>query len=262
MANLACERTAPLQVLSRLGQAATNDPQARQVMRAAERGGMLDVHHGETGYRRIMAPGSPDGELLRLAATTKNDPFVVTVGIDVKTIEPAVEPPPSVHRLQLLARWGTGKGTSSAIIDARQGVQFTIAANVLTVDVRYVGANGPTFRVGASSAYGSPEGCDVSLTFTEAEETLAGPGSRSAPFAIPSYATRVAWFSPDIPAAAPIPSATIQQLASPGVGARIVSQVAPPPGEFVAVQNGAEVVRLVNDAAAARTYFVLFELHI
>jgi len=259
MGQMGCAESAPLQVLSRLGQAASNDPAAQQIMRAAERGGMLDVHHGETGYTRVMAPTFNTGELLWLASTTKNDPRIVTVGINIETLVEAVEPPPADHRLQLLARWGTGKGVSSAVLDARHGTQFTVTANTLVVEVRYLGTNGPTVRVSASVAYGSPQGCDNAVTFTEAEVTLLGGGGRSAPFRIPAYATRVAWFSPDIPG---VPAATIQQIAGAGLGSRIVSQAAPVAGQFIVIQNGADFVRIVNNAQVGGVYFVIYELHI
>lgn len=252
---LACSLLYPL------GPAAANDLQSRAVMRELGRGGILDVHQNETGLAVIMAPGSADRSLIRLGATVRTNPRVVTVGMNVRTLEEAAAVPTPDFFLQALLSWGTGKGFSQAVIDIRQGIQFTVCANVLNVDVRYVGTAGPTVQISASSGYGNPQGSDVALTFTEPSVSLA-TGVTSAAFRVPAYATRVSWFSDASPTVAPIPAATIQQRGDTVLAGRILTQTASVGSELVAVTNGVDFIRLLNESAATRRYGLLYELHL
>ncbi len=248
--------------LDPLGGGASNHPTALRTMRAIGRGGILDKHLGETGLAVLMAPLNPDRDLLRLAATTRSDPRVIAIGVNMIEVRPAPAPAfASDFLLRGVMQWGTGKGFSQALFDLRQGAQLSIAANIINLAVRYVGTVGPIVRVSASAAYGLPQSGAAALTFTELPAALAGNATGAA-FRIPAWATRVQWYSPNDPVAAPIPGAIITQHSDTDPTGRIIMASAPASNSFVEIANGADFIRLTNTSGAGHDYGLLYELHI
>lgn len=256
-------QSAGYQTISPVGEAAHGSQGARLLMRSNERGRLLDHHLNETGLSQLMAPGDPDKDLLRLSSTNHTNPHEVTVNVNV--LEEAAAPVETApdFLLQGIVQWGTGKGFSQAVFDLRRGLQMTLTPDTVSLACRYIGAVGPSVRVSASIAYGTPQSGASSLTFTELPIELEA-AALSDPFRVPAYATRVAWYSDDAPLAAPIPAATIQQRSDTNAGAasRTVVQSASGPDAFVTLANGADFVRLVNDSAAAHRYGLIYELHL
>ena len=255
------ERAVACRSLPHLGRAARNNLEAERIMRDQRRGGVLDVHRGETGLAQQIGPGDVDRPLLQLSASNRTDPELVTLGLDVKIVEDIAAVVVADHRLQFVLTWGTGKGQSAGIVDARHGDQVTLSASIINASVRYVGTIGPTFRVSASAAYNSRPGGESVLTFTEVTVLLAA-GALSVAFRIPSYATRVSWKSPDDPNAAVPAAATLQFRRDALLGGMIVSQSSPARDAFVAIPNGADFIRIDNDATVAASYFLLYEVHL
>lgn len=232
-----------------MGEGARNNLPAEQLMRSMQRGGMLDKHRGETGLAHVLGPDDRLADLLQLSSVDRTNPQEVTVGINLEEVEPAgvgvVD-----HLVRIILSWGTGKGASQAIIDARHGAQVELVANILNVSAVYLfGDVGPKVRVSASVAYGGRAGGESVLTFTEPVATIAA-AALSAAFRIPAYATRVAWYSPQDPALFVAPAATLQFRADAVLGGRIVSQSSPTDNEFVVIPNGADFIRVRNDGQA------------
>ena len=244
-----------------LGQDARNNVAGERRMRELRRGSVLDQHHGETGLSIEMGPGDQPRDLLRIAAVNRTNPEAIAIGIDVEELEPAPVPGPSDHTVQIDITWATGKGFASATVDARQGGQILLSASVINLSVRYLGTSGPLLRVGASASYGTPPGGgEALLTFTQ-QVVIVGTTLFSAPFRIPKYAARVAWFSRDDPTAFVAPDASLQFVADVGFS-RIVSWVHPAQAGLIAIPNGADFIRIRNDAGLAFAYGLIYELRL
>jgi hypothetical protein len=235
--------------------AARNNLGAERQVRVMGRGGVLDKHMGETGLSVTIGVDDPDRDLLQLSAINRTNPERLTVGIDVSEVSAAG--PGADQRVQIVLSWGTGKGVSSAIVDARHGAQITLVANVLNVAVRYLGTAGPRMRVGASAGYGARPGGNAALTFTEAATVPLGAGLMSAAFRIPKWATRASWVSPDDPLLFVPPAATMRFFTDPAVDVQAVSAAAT---TMVAIPNGADFMVLRNDAGPGRVYRLIYEL--
>lgn len=247
--------------LPHLGQGARNNLAGEQRMRELRRGSVLDQHHGETGLSVEMGPGDQQRDLLRLAAVNRTNPEAIAIGIDVQELEAAPVPGPTDFALQIDITWATGKGFASATIDARHGAQILLSASVINLSVSYLGTSGPLVRVGASASYGTPPGGgEALLTFTEQPVIIASTAF-SLPFRIPKYAARVAWFSRDDPTAFAAPDASLQFVADVAFS-RVVAWVHPPQAGLIAIPNGADFIRIRNDAGLAFAYGLIYELRL
>lgn len=248
-----------MQTVPTLGPGARNNLPAELQLREMDRGRMLDKHRGETGLAHILSPALRQADLLQLSSVNRTSPRAVTVGINLEEVETPLQGVVD-HLVRILLTWGTGKGASRAVVDGRHGAQITLVANVLNVAALYFGDVGPVVRVSASVAYGDRPGGQSVLTFTEPRVVL-DRAVVSAPFRIPAYAVRVAWYSPIDPNLFPAPAATLQFRADAVLGGAIVSMDAPGSGEFVVVPNGADFMRLRNEAEAGE-YGLIYEVHL
>lgn len=257
-------QTLRLQYAARVGLpdlgSAKNNLGAEQVVRQLGRGGVLDKHMREQGLAVPMGPGSPQRDLLQLGAINKTNPRRVCLGIDVLETGAPAAPLTADHRIQIVLSWGTGKGQSSAIVDARHGAQIGLTANIINAAVRYLGASGPNVIVSASAGYGSRHGGQTSLTFTEAETAPLAVGAVSAFFRIPKYATRVAWVSPIDPGAFIPPTATLAFMRAAVIGAPVLNRSAPAGDIFVPIANGTDFIQITNNGGLNYTYRLVYEV--
>ena len=226
-------------------------------MSCPQPGGLLEQPPGVVGLLVNMRPGSLEEGLIRIRAETACNPQVVTISINKRIITNAAAVATD-HRVQILAKFGTGAGLGRVLFDARHGARITVPTATLYVSVLYLGTVGPIVEIGASAAYGSRPGLgEAPLTFTEAAETVAAAMTGTVT-PVPAYATRVAWFSPDDPLVVPPAQATIQFSGEPTFAA-IEQQLNPNPGVFRAIAAGMEFMRLRNDAQDA-DFQVVYEL--
>lgn len=163
-------------------------------------------------------------------------------------------------------QFGVGGGTHQVIFDLCAGVQLTVPAQSVALDVGFF-ENAPDvlgvidrIRAAASIAWGSrPGGGALAPTFTSAQTEIAA--GRSVVFRVPAFARAVRFFSPD--AAAFAATTTYTLLGSPvaadaqtyavitgaalGVPAARFGEVPLPEGaRYVQVTNGALVPILVS----------------
>lgn len=260
------------------------------LLRACGMGGVLDKNRGETGLAVDLAPGEAVGalitpdplgpvalaanlpfiqkDLLQLSGPNKTNPKGILVGIETAIISEAADQASVGASIQIVATWGSGKGTARAIVDCRLGGQVVLSGDVINVAVRYVleglaGFTGPIVRVSANATYGDRPGGDAALTFTTLNTGPLAVGAQTpGRFRIPPYATRVQWVSPQNPLAFTPPAATLIFRQNPGVVAAGFVLEAPAAGAFVAIPNGATNISIRNDGALNDSYRLIYELGI
>jgi hypothetical protein len=215
--------------------------------------GLLCKPGYDLGGQGFLAVGLAPIRLLQISAEREQDPLVVAISIDVKTVE--AFPAASDHRAIGRCEWGSKRGGGSIVFDLRHGCRMTLDASHVTLSAEMLGTvSGGKVRVASSIAYGSVTG-PSSLTFTEATVSLAA-GITSSPLEIPSYARRVAVFTDSS-----APLATGAFLTSDAGGATVIGRFSVSNGmEAVQIPNGAEFIQLTNAAAVGANFTPFYEL--
>jgi len=114
---------------------------------------------GLIGNTRVYEEGQ-ENEILRVADQSGRYPEMITVnfGVNPQTSGPNVKAFSSSAVVDATLQWGTGGGTTTAIVTIRRGLSVTLAASSLAVKIsrrRSAGAPCPPVSVSCFAAYGS-----------------------------------------------------------------------------------------------------------
>jgi hypothetical protein len=204
----------------------------------------------------VLNPAGVTSErILMLAADNPaiTQSFILSLDYKIEQAGPGI----SDHKVYADLLWGSAKGNGRADIDICHGTRVTLEGSYLTVSVRMTFVNGgPIVRVYASIGDGNV-GKGPQLTFT-ADTTQLAIGA-NAIYGVSSYAREVeiqSDFSPLLPI---IPTFLIEFLSAPVIGAVAISRHIGTDTR-IAIPNGCEGIRIVNNGPGVNRFTPIFHL--
>jgi hypothetical protein len=206
----------------------------------------------------LSAGGVP---LLQYTSENVDLPESLTLNFSLRLLN--VAPSNSDHRVLARLRYGYGKSQTEAYVDIRHGTQVSLQASTVECDVIYfsLAGIGPRVEVSGAIAYGgggfdAPQG---SPTFT------GGLGVVGIPPAVPAASV-----SGDTNLPPRARNITVYQDSGPqsfdvifrqGGGGPAMVDLPAPGNRLLTIPNGAEVIGVRNnDAAAAHNYVFAYDL--